>query len=230
MKNMKFLFFIMVLFTTVQISYAQATDQNGRPEGTVPGPVVETPDAPTNTTASAATTDVYGDQDVPTEKPEGWDIDSYYPSDLDFVQDEIQASMSPTEMADKLIELNTMLDDLRRVSEELRLENQIIRESLTNCCSSGSLGLSASDAYLIQNAPNPFNETAEIRYFVPGGLENVELKICNIKGEVMDMIQIVEAGYGKVEVNSSVYGNGSFVYTLSVSGEVIDSKVMIITE
>lgn len=229
MKNIKFLFLLMVLFISTQLSFAQATDENGRPEGTMPGPVVETVDATANNASTETTTGDYVDLDEPREGPEN-NTDNFYPADLDFISDEIMASMSPVEMAEKLNELNTMLNDLRRVSEELRLENQIIRESLTNCCSASALGLSASDAYLIQNAPNPFNERTEIRYFVPAGLEDVELKICNIKGEVMDAIKIVEAGYGKVELRANTYNNGSFVYTLSVKGEVIDSKVMIITE
>lgn len=230
MRTIKYIAIFLFQISVIQLSFGQATDQNGRPEGITPGTAVESATA-TNPSdvANATTNGGFVDLDVPDDRAPQ-ETDNYYPSDLDFITDEIQASMSPAEMAEQINEMNQMIDELRRISEEMRLENQIIRESLTNCCSASALGLSASDAYLIQNAPNPFNETTEIRYFVPGGLENVELKICNIKGETMDAIQIVEAGYGKVAVNSEAYGNGSFVYTLSVKGEVIDSKVMIITE
>ena len=83
---------------------------------------------------------------------------------------------------------------------------------------------------LKQNAPNPFNESAQIRYFVPAGLQNVEINICDIKGSVLKAIKINEAGFGQLEVDSAAFNTGTFVYTLSVNKEIIDSKVMIIAK
>lgn len=227
MKNIKYITLLFCLFALN--SYGQATLDNGRPAHVVAAPVTETV-APSSTTDPVNTnTEQLSDQDVPgQERPV--EEDTYYPTDFDIMQEEIQASTNPVEVAAKINELNDMVADLRRVAEELRLENKIIRESLGNCCSGSAMGLSASDAYLIQNAPNPFNETSEIKYFVPGGLEDVEIRIANVKGELIKAVKVQEAGYGKLQVGAAALTTGSFIYMLTVKGEVIDSKVMIITQ
>ena len=155
--------------------------------------------------------------------------DVSYPVDLDIMKDEIMANSS-AQVAQQVEGLTTLVDDLLQITEELRRENKVIRESFNNCCSSDELGLSANDAYLMQNAPNPFNESAEIRYFVPGGLEDAEIHIRDIKGAVLSTIKVKQTGFGKVVVDSATFSNGTFVYTLSVNEEIIDSKVMIVTD
>ena len=101
------------------------------------------------------------------------------------MKEEIKATSDAVVEAQSVEELTSLVDDLLQVTEELRLENQIIRDNLTNCCASTDLRASANDAYLLQNAPNPFNELAEIRYFIPEGLENVTINVCDIKGAVL---------------------------------------------
>lgn len=227
MKNIKYITFLFCLFA-LNFSFAQTALDNGRPANVVAAPVAETGGQSVSTPVDNGG-DTFSDQDVPGEQRAEGD-DTFYPEDFDFMQNEVLASTSPVEMAQQLNELNDVVGDLRRIIEELRLENQTIREGLSNCCSNSALGLSASDAYLIQNAPNPFNESAEIQYFVPGGLEDVEIRISNVKGELVKSIKIEEAGYGKLEVKAESMSTGSFIYMITVKGEVIDSKVMIITQ
>jgi len=230
MRNIKYLVLLLIQVTALQFTVAQVTLDNGRPEGAVVATPTET-DIPTSTATETETntTGVFSDQDVPGEEAP-IPTDTYYPTDFDIMQDEIQASTNPALVAERINELNDHVGDLRRVIEELRLENKVIRESLGNCCSNSALGLSASDAYLIQNAPNPFNETSQIKYFIPGGLEDVEIRIADVKGETLKSIKIEEAGYGTIEVSANNLSTGSFIYMISVKGEIVDSKVMIITQ
>lgn len=229
MKNLKYISALCVMLCFSIFSFAQETIDNGRPAHVVPGQAVVEASNTNPATNANTNSDEFSDQDVPGEqRPDQGD--TYYPEDFDFMQDELQATTHPAEIAEKINELNDLIGEMRRMTEELRLENQIIRESLGNCCSSSALGLSASDAYLIQNAPNPYTESTEIKYFIPGGLENVELRITDIKGELISSNEITESGYGKVQLNADRFGTGSFVYMLAVKGEVVDSKVMIITQ
>jgi hypothetical protein len=232
MKNIKYIAILLFQCALIQFTFGQSAGDNGRPVHANPGPIDKT-----ETSASVA-------KDVPNKGSYIVDLDvagtlneavqekkedNYFPIDLEIMKDEIMASNS-AEVVQKVNGLTTLVDDLLRITEELRLENKVIRKSLNNCCSSDALDLSANDAYLLQNAPNPFNESAEIRYFVPGGLEDVEIHICDIKGSVLSAIKIEEAGFGKLVVDSADVGNGTFIYTLSVNREIIDSKVMIITK
>jgi hypothetical protein len=223
MKNIKYLLVFFLQLTLIQLITAQTTDDKGRPVGTQPGPIAQTASTTSNSNNNSNTDN---DQDDPNAIINNDGPDIFYPGDLE----EVMASTNMFEVIEKINEMGATIDDMRLTIEELRLENQVIRESLSNCCSTSALGLSASDAYLIQNAPNPFNESAEIRYFVPGGLTNVEIRITDVKGDVLDVYQINEAGYGKLEVNADALASGTFVYLLSVDNEIIDSKVMIITQ
>lgn len=231
MKNIKYIAILVFQCALLQFTFGQSAGDNGRAIDAKSGPIVktETPVAKDIPNKGSYIVDL----DVPGKRNEEVQEnteDTYYPIDVDIIKDEIKASSTSDEGAQKVNELTTLVDDLIRITEELRMENRMIRASLNNCCSSDALGLSATDAYLLQNAPNPFTESAEIRYFVPGDLENVEIHICDIKGSVLSAIKITEAGFGKLVVDSASVGNGTFIYTLSVNREIIDSKVMIVTK
>ena len=232
MKNIKYIAILIFQCALLQFTFGQSAGENGRPVDANPGPIVKTEE--TSVAKDVPNKGSYiVDLDVPgalndevQEKKE----DISYPIDLEIMKDEIMASSNSAVDAQKVNELTTLVDDLRQLTEELRLENKVIRENLNNCCSSNPREPSSNDAFLLQNAPNPFHESAEIRYFVPEGLEDVEIHIYDIQGSVLKVIKIKEAGFGKLEVDSVDFVNGSFVYALSVKREIIDSKVMIITK
>ena len=154
MKNIKYIAILVFQFALVQFTFAQAPVDNGRPVDSNPGPIVktETPvpkDVP-NTGSHIVDLDVAGklnNQDAEQKE------DTYYPIQLKMIEDEIEENDKSAEMTQKVEELTSLVDNLLRISEELRLENKVIRESLNNCCSINSLGLTAKDAYLLQNAP-----------------------------------------------------------------------------
>jgi len=233
MKNIKYIAILVFQCALLQFTFAQSAGDNGRPLNANPGPIVKTETSGPVAKDIPNTGSYIVDLDVPgeglNEEVQENKKDISYPIDLELMKDDIMAN-NPVEVAQKVTELTTLVDDLRRITEELRMENKIIRESLNNCCSSDTRAFSANDAYLLQNAPNPFNESAEIRYFVPGDLEDVVIHIRDIKGSVLSTIKITETGFGKLAVDSATFGNGSFVYTLSINEEIIDSKVMIVTK
>lgn len=233
MKNIKLLSTLVCLFCVAQFSFGQNILENGRQSSAQPtAPQNET--APATITQDVAQEGVYpvdfdyNNPSAQTSAPET--VDNVYPLELEIIKEEVQASTNPAVIAERVNELNAMIGDLKKLTEELRLENKIIRESLGNCCSNAELGLTASDAYLLQNAPNPFNGTAEIDYFVPEGLTNVEIRICDFKGVVLKNYPVENPGYGKMKVDGDGLNQGSFVYMIVVEGEVIDSKVMMIAK
>ena len=226
MKYIKYITILVFQLSLLQFTIGQTSDNNGRPVGTSPGAAVENQET-TKPVDKPNTNGLFSDFDVPNGEKVVAEEDTYYPVDMEIAREEIMASTHPAEIAQKINDLNSMVEDLLRITEELRLENKVIRESLGNCCSNATLGLSANDAYLLQNAPNPFNASSEIRYFVPNGLENVEIRISNIKGEILGTKPIKESGYGKILLDSENLTDGTFVYSLFVKGQLIDSKVMI---
>lgn len=184
-----------------------------------------------------AETAVAGDQmvngtdfDIPGEAPERVEEDDLvFPTDFDILREELNASAGSREVVDKVNGMAKQIEALIQANEQLRQENKIIRQSLSACCASADLGLNASDAYLLQNAPNPFSATSEIRYFVPEGL-NATLEIRDIKANLIKAYDLDVDGYGKVNIGDQIIGSGTYIYSLVVNGETIDSKVMILTK
>jgi hypothetical protein len=233
MKNIKYIAILVFQCALLQFTFAQSADNNGRPVDATPSSVAKT-ETPSSVTKDVPNKGTYSvDLDIPgtlNDEDQKKKEDVSYPIDLEIMKDEIMASNNSAVDAQKVNELTTLVDDLRQLTEELRMENKVIRENLNNCCSSNTREPSANDAFLLQNAPNPFNESAEIRYFVPEGFEDVEIHIYDLKGSLLRAIKIVDTGDGKFEVDSATFGNGTFVYTLSVNRKIIDSKVMIVTQ
>ena len=85
---------------------------------------------------------------------------------------------------------------------------------------------------LAQNYPNPFNPTTTIAFALPkAGLVN--LKVYDILGrEVMRLVnnQQFEAGWNKVYLDGSRLSSGIYFYSLSVNGNQIDTKRMVLVK
>lgn len=83
---------------------------------------------------------------------------------------------------------------------------------------------------LFQNAPNPFNTTTTIRYFIAEEVGQASLFIYNLQGEQLKSIDLIERGNGSIELNANALKAGQYFYSLIVEGQEIDTKKMIITK
>ena len=156
--------------------------------------------------------------------------DLVFPTDFDILREELNASAGSQAMVEKINGLADQVAALVQANEQLREENRLIRKSLRSCCTSANLGLNASDSYLLQNSPNPFNEMSEVRYFIPEGLQNAKVEIRDVKGDLVNTYNLTVDGHGKVNIGEQLLQAGTYIYSLTVDGEVIDSKVMIVTK
>jgi len=91
---------------------------------------------------------------------------------------------------------------------------------------------------LFQNYPNPFNPITIINYELPasrqgGRITNyISLKVYDILGnEVADLVnEKKNAGNYSVQFDGSKLSSGIYFYTLSVNGNVIDTKSMVLVK
>jgi hypothetical protein len=83
-------------------------------------------------------------------------------------------------------------------------------------------------AVLYQNAPNPFNERTEIRYYLPSQVRSAEICVFDIQGS---LVKKLTAGMsGSVEIKGSDLRVGTYLYTLIVDGKQVDTKQMVLTK
>jgi trimeric autotransporter adhesin len=83
---------------------------------------------------------------------------------------------------------------------------------------------------LEQNIPNPFNESATIRYFIPKSVQApVSLIICDLQGKQIKRINNLEKEINStIEINANELYKGIFIYSLISEGKEIANKKMIV--
>ena len=87
----------------------------------------------------------------------------------------------------------------------------------------------ASDNVLYQNTPNPFNEQTTIRFKLAENVQNATICIFDMTGKMLKKLP-VSSGDSSLKVNGWELGEGMFLYSLIVNGQVIDTKRMVISK
>jgi len=128
-----------------------------------------------------------------------------------------------TELESKVSQLESMVADLLGKLENLVSDDYDTFDHIVD--------LSHDDvqfAGLGQNRPNPTANDAVIDYLLPDAFNDANIRFYTVSGEVIREIELTEPGIGKLIVNTIDLPNGSFMYSLIVDGDLIDTKTMII--
>ncbi len=83
---------------------------------------------------------------------------------------------------------------------------------------------------LMQNTPNPFNQTTEIAYYIPQSVKTATLHIYDLNGFQQKQISITERGKSSSIIQAATLKSGIYFYTLICDGMPVDSKQMILTK
>ncbi|MEL6971375.1 MAG: T9SS type A sorting domain-containing protein [Bacteroidota bacterium] len=224
MKNIKFILLLAGL-CTLQLGWSQQNQvlDNGRNSKATPQQAVE------QNQATSAEQFNGSDQDVPGQWKQSADQeDLTFPADLETLREELNVSASPRQVIERVNAMSEKMEALLLANEELRRENEVIRKSLQSCCNSSNL--EAEDAYLLQNSPNPVVDQSQIRYFVPENMTDARVEIADLKGIVLQSLELEQFGLNQVNVDTQSLGTGNYIYTLYVDGKIVDSRIMIVTK
>ncbi len=82
---------------------------------------------------------------------------------------------------------------------------------------------------LLQNTPNPFNQTTEIGYYIPETTGSANIYIYDVNGVQQRNISIAERGNGVTVLQATALQAGIYFYTLICDGKPVDTKQMILT-
>lgn len=82
---------------------------------------------------------------------------------------------------------------------------------------------------LEQNAPNPFTGTTQIKYYISGLQPNTSIIVTDLSGRTLMTYPITTEGEGSITVGNQL-APGTYLYSLTVNGHVIDSKRMIMNK
>lgn len=88
----------------------------------------------------------------------------------------------------------------------------------------------ATEAVLLQNTPNPFNESTSIEYKIPATATSASIFVYNMEGAQLKEYKINGNGAGSVQIKGAEFAAGMYLYALIVDNELIDTKRMILTK
>jgi hypothetical protein len=131
--------------------------------------------------------------------------------------------------------INALEDKMAEMLERL----DAFDTDLEQCCLShnqgdaghsteGSTGLGDDTAELEQNQPNPFHENTTIKYYLPNSTERAAMAITDMNGTVLKTFTLSGKGFGQVLIGGGSLPIGTYIYTLTVNGEQVDSKRMML--
>ena len=78
--------------------------------------------------------------------------------------------------------------------------------------------------YISQNAPNPFSNSTQIRYYIPPNAKSATINISDITGTIVKVIEIKEAGIGILTLSRGEVVSGNYIYSLYIDNKIIESK------
>lgn len=94
----------------------------------------------------------------------------------------------------------------------------------------GNINQEMNFSGLYQNNPNPFDKQTTIRFEIPQTVQNAQLHICNMAGNLLKTIPINQKGAGKIVISANEFAAGMYLYTLVMDGRMIDTKQMLLTK
>jgi len=132
----------------------------------------------------------------------------------------VQEQQTQIETLNKALEVKTQeIEDLN--ARLARLEALLGNNKNTNA--------TLSSARLEQNQPNPFNSNTVVRYFIPETVRQAEIRIFDISGKLIKTIAIDSRGEGQAALQAQTLSAGTYLYSLVLDGQVLDSKQMVLT-
>ena len=86
----------------------------------------------------------------------------------------------------------------------------------------------AQSPQLFQNKPNPFDQSTEIGYSLPGKISKAFILVTDLQGKEVKRILIQQKGNGSIKLQTGTLNKGLYLYTLVADGELVDTKRMLI--
>jgi hypothetical protein len=130
----------------------------------------------------------------------------------------------------ELSEQNERLEALVNSLLEKDADSDLLRSGNATESTTGLQDVANSGASLQQNSPNPFNQSTQIKYYLPATVKTAYLCIYDLQGAQLKQTAIQERGEGIQILYGSELKAGIYLYSLIADGQEVDTKRMILTK
>ena len=119
------------------------------------------------------------------------------------------------------------IQELKQELDAVKGDSKAMTRSFNN--ESADFNAPATGNVLYQNTPNPFKEQTTIRFSLVSDVQDASICIFDMTGKMLNTLPI-SSGDSSVSINGWELGEGMFLYSLIVNGQIIDTKKMLITK
>ena len=119
------------------------------------------------------------------------------------------------------------IQELKQELDEVKGEAKAITRSVSD--ETADFNAAAKNNVLYQNTPNPFKEQTIIRFSLEENVHDASICIFDMTGKTLKKLPI-STGMESVSIGGYELGEGMFLYSLIVNGQVIDTKRMVISK
>jgi hypothetical protein len=127
-------------------------------------------------------------------------------------------------------EQQATIQNLQSENEQIKQQiNELKQMIVANNASAATAGTNANGAYLLQNAPNPFNQNTTIQCYVPSSVKQARLAVYSMKGQLIRSFSL-NNGMNNVSIDANTLSSGQYSYTVLADGKKSDSKSMTIAK
>ena len=127
---------------------------------------------------------------------------------------------------------SSKLEQLEMENAQLKKELNEMKSCVENLCNTSQQKTTNHELtttnYLLQNNPNPFNQTTTIRFSIPQNATSAFIKIYSLNGVELKSFDVKNQNQISVAANS--LSAGVYAYVLIVDDNTVDTKQMIITK
>ncbi len=120
------------------------------------------------------------------------------------------------------------IDDLEARLEKLEA---LLTQNVSSTGVATDVQLNGGDQpRLEQNTPNPFNDETQIQYYLPKGTQQAQLRITDLNGQVLKIVELQGAGEGQVNVSTNDLPSGNYQYSLFIGSKLFSTRQMVLTK
>lgn len=145
--------------------------------------------------------------------------------DLVYVREDGSKAINYMEMIPLLVQ---SINELKQELDAVKGNSKAMTRSTNNEPTDFSAAKTNSNL-LYQNTPNPFKEQTTIRFSLADDVQDAAICIFDMTGKTIKKLPI-SSGMNSVSVGGYELGEGMFLYSLIVNGQVIDTKRMVISK
>jgi len=118
---------------------------------------------------------------------------------------------------------------LQNKNDQLQAQVNQLQQMITGNTSTAKANTNFSSAYLLQNAPNPFNQNTTVSCYVPSSVKQAQIVVYNNAGQLVKTFSL-NNGNNNIVISAGTLPSGQYAYSLLIDGKKADTKNMMLTK